>query len=39
VLIMFILVGGSLWIMTNLSNRMMPGSATMQQYMDSQQGI
>jgi len=37
--IVVILVGGSLWIMNNLNNRMMPTTAQMEQYMDNQTGI
>jgi cytochrome o ubiquinol oxidase operon protein cyoD len=38
-LIVFILVAGSLWIMTHLNARMMADPAAMQQYMDDQAGI
>ena len=37
--VVVILVGGSLWIMTNLNGRMMPNDSQMTQYMNSQQGI
>jgi cytochrome o ubiquinol oxidase operon protein cyoD len=37
--IVVILVGGSLWIMTHLNERMMADPAAMQQYMDAQAGI
>jgi cytochrome o ubiquinol oxidase subunit IV len=40
VLIVFILVAGSLWIMTNLNGRMMaPETPAMMQYMQSQSGL
>ena len=39
VLIVLILVSGSLWIMFTLNQRMTPGAAQMEQYMDDQQGI
>lgn len=38
-LVVFILVSGSLWIMTHLNARMMQDSGAMQQYMDSQSGL
>lgn len=37
--IVTILVAGSLWIMNNLNNRMMPSTAQMEQYMSDQTGI
>ncbi len=37
--IMFILVLGSMWIMTNLDTRMMPEAAQMERYMERQRGI
>lgn len=37
--IVTILVVGSLWIMNNLNNRMMPSTAQMEQYMSDQAGI
>lgn len=37
--VVFILVGGSLWIMHNLNGRMMPPEAQMDTYMDSQSGL
>ena len=37
--IVTILVSGSLWIMNNLNNRMMPSTAQMEQYMNDQTGI
>jgi cytochrome o ubiquinol oxidase operon protein cyoD len=38
-LIVAIIVGGSLWIMASLNERMMPTQAQMEQYMNGQQGI
>lgn len=38
-IVMFILVLGSMWIMSNLDARMMPDSAQMETYMQRQQGI
>ena len=38
-LIVFILVGGSLWIMTHLNERMATDPAAMQEYMNDQSGI
>lgn len=38
-IIMFILVLGSMWIMTNLDSRMMQSPGQMEQYMTRQQGI
>ncbi len=37
--IVFILIGGSLWIMFDLNQRMMPSQQQMDQYMQSQDGI
>jgi cytochrome o ubiquinol oxidase operon protein cyoD len=37
--IVTILVAGSLWIINNLNNRMMPTTAQMEQYMSDQTGI
>ena len=37
--IVTILVVGSLWIINNLNNRMMPSTARMEQYMSDQTGI
>lgn len=37
--IMFILVLGSMWIMTNLDSRMMQSPGQMEQYMTRQEGI
>jgi cytochrome o ubiquinol oxidase operon protein cyoD len=37
--IVAILVSGSLWIMNNLNQRMMPTTAQMEQYMNDQTGI
>ncbi len=37
--IVTILVVGSLWIINNLNNRMMPSTAQMEQYMSDQTGI
>lgn len=39
IVVVIILVGGSLWIMTNLDGRMMPGEMQMEQYMQSQNGF
>jgi cytochrome o ubiquinol oxidase operon protein cyoD len=39
IVIIVILVSGSLWIMFTLNQRMMPSTAQMEQYMNSQQGI
>ena len=38
-IIVFILVAGSLWIMSDLNTRMMPSDAQMEQYMQGQTGI
>ena len=38
-IIVLILVFGSVWVMTNLNQRMMPSDQQMQQYMDTQSGI
>jgi len=37
--VVFILVAGSIWIMLSLNARMMPDTMQMEQYMQSQQGI
>jgi len=37
--VVFILVAGSVWIMISLNGRMMPDTMQMEQYMQSQQGI
>jgi cytochrome o ubiquinol oxidase subunit IV len=37
--VVLILVAGSLWIMNNLNQRMMPSTAQMEQYMNDQTGI
>ena len=37
--VVFILVAGSVWIMVSLNGRMMPDTMQMEQYMQSQQGI
>jgi cytochrome o ubiquinol oxidase operon protein cyoD len=39
IVIVFILVSGSLWIMFNLNGRMMPSTEQMEQYMNDQTGI
>ena len=38
-IIVAILVGGSVWIMTSLNQRMMPDAAQMEQFMNSQPGL
>jgi cytochrome o ubiquinol oxidase operon protein cyoD len=38
-IIVAILIGGSLWIMQSLNQRMMPTTEQMQQYMNNQTGI
>jgi cytochrome o ubiquinol oxidase operon protein cyoD len=39
IVVVVILVGGSIWIMTNLNGRMMPGMTQMEQYMQDQDGF
>ncbi|MGH7233987.1 MAG: cytochrome o ubiquinol oxidase subunit IV [Candidatus Saccharimonadales bacterium] len=39
VLVVTILVGGSLWIMFNLNNRVMPSTTQMERYMNSQDNL